>query len=142
MSNTRVLTWLWHDAAIYYLKTVWDVDGDMWVVLRSDINPEEDRRALIAIGIEESVIDVQFRGVWRFQTDLQGAYAHREVIDDWDIVTPSPLIEELRRHLGPLRVDLVHHSIRCSGGSAIDIVFEQCWLEKVAQSPIQRGPMP
>lgn len=119
-----------------HLNAIGGDDGDMWVLLRSDINPQVDRQALFNIGIEERVIDVQFRDVWRFQTDLKGAYAHGEVIDEWDIVSPSPLIEELTKQLGPLRVDLAHHSIRCSGGSTVDIVFGQCWLEGVAKLPI------
>jgi len=130
LKNLDILEWLWHDADIYNLQTSWSDNGEILVNFSCEINPEESRQPLFDRGIKTSVVDVQFRNVWRLKTDFMGDMASREVILDWCVIDPSPLISQIRTNGAATDIDLFHHQIKGSGGSTVDIVFEQIWLEQ------------
>lgn len=130
LKNLDVLEWLWHDADIYKLQISWSDNGEILVNFRCEINPEESRQPLLDLGIKTSVVDVQFRNVWRLKTDFIGDMASREVILDWCVIEPSPLISQIITNGAATDIDLFHHQIKGSGGSTVDIVFEQIWLEQ------------
>jgi hypothetical protein len=130
LKNLDILEWLWHDADIYKLQASWSDNGEILVNFRCEINPEESRQPLFDLGIKTSIVDVQFRNVWRLKTDFVGDMASREVILDWCVIEPSPLISQIRSNGAATDLDLFHHQIKGSGGSTIDIVFEQIWLEQ------------
>jgi hypothetical protein len=131
LKNLEILEWLWHDADIYRLQASWLDTGEILVNLRCEINPEESRQPLFDLGIQTSIVDVQFRNVWRLKTDFVGDIASREVILDWCIIEPSSLISQIRIKGAAIDVELFHHQIKGSGGSTVDIVFEQIWLDEV-----------
>ncbi|MFB2975957.1 hypothetical protein [Microseira sp. BLCC-F43] len=130
LKNLDILEWLWHDADIYKLQASWSDNGEILVNFRCEINPEESRQPLFDLGIKTSIVDVQFRNVWRLKTDFVGDMASREVILDWCVIEPSPLISQIRNNGAATDIDLFHHQIKGSGGSTVDIVFEQIWLEQ------------
>lgn len=131
LKNLEILEWLWHDADIYRLQASWLDTGEIFVNLRCEINPEESRQPLFDLGIQTSIVDVQFRNVWRLKTDFVGDMASREVILNWCFIEASPLISEIRINGAATDLDLFHHQIKGSGGSTVDIVFEQIWLDEV-----------
>ncbi len=138
LKNLDILEWLWHDADIYKLQTSWSDHGEILVNLRCEINPEESRQPLLDLGIKTSVVDVQFRNVWRLKTDFVGDMALREVILDWSVIEPSSLISQIRTNGAANDIDIFHHQIKGSGGSTVDIVFEQIWLEQAISEMKQK----
>ena len=82
--------------------------------------------------INTSVVNVKFRNVWRLKTDFVGDMASREVILDWCVIERSPLISQIKTNGAATDIDLFHHQIKGSGGSIVDIVFEEIWLEQEA----------
>jgi hypothetical protein len=130
LKNLEILEWLWHDADIYKLQASWSDNGEILINFRCEINPEESRQALFDLGIHTSVVEIQFRNVWRMKTDFVGEMASREVIIDWCFIERSPLISQIKTNGSASDIDLFHHQIKGSGGSTIDIVFEQIWLDE------------
>jgi len=131
LKNLEILEWLWHDAYLHLLKTAWSDSGETSVSLRCELNPEELREPLFLLGIETSLVEVQFRPVWHLKTDLIGDIADREVLLDWHVSDRTPAIELLRRNGAARDVELLHHQIKGSGGSTIDIICEMICLEEV-----------
>lgn len=125
--------WVWHDASIHLLSSTWAADGSLSVCLRCAINAEESRQPLLDLGIRTALVDATFSNVWRVKLESVAELAAREVVLDWVRVDPSPLIQALQAHGMATDLRLVHHQIRCSGGSTFDIVCEQLWLDEVAK---------
>jgi hypothetical protein len=131
LDNLNILTWLWHDANVLSLNISWAEDGAVSVHLRCKISPEEDRQPLLELGINTSIVDTNFHDVFQLKTDIQGYYFPREAVIDWRVIQPSPLIEHLKS-IYPEGVDeLYHHQIQCSGGTILDVVFGEVWLDEV-----------
>jgi hypothetical protein len=120
----------WHDAGINLLNVSWSQEGIEQVQLRVEINPEESLQPLIDIGLNGSIVDIQFNQVWWLRTDLRGDTFPREVLLTWKIIQSSPLIREINEHGAAQGIHLHHQQIRLSGGSVIDIVFEQASLDE------------
>jgi hypothetical protein len=112
-----ILTWQWHDAELLWLKALQSGDGELTVCLRTEINPEEDRKLLVALGINGAVIDVTFHHVSQLKTEMLGLCSQREVILDWTFAD----------------TDTLHHQIGCSCGSKIDITFREVSIKEVPQ---------
>lgn len=122
LDDMNLTSWLWHDAEIHFFALHWKRNGEVSLRLRTEINPEEDRSTLIDRGINSSIVDVEFRRVFRVKIDINADYSPREVILDWTEIQDSSMI------IRPAQNKLFHHRISCSGGSVFDIVFEQIWI--------------
>lgn len=129
--DTYILTWLWHDAAVHELRVGWAEDGEKLVALRCEIHPDEPEEELSALGIGTRLVEVQFRGVWAMRGNIWGTTADKEVVLEWEVLQHSELIEKIRSPGMAHNTQLSHHVIRYSGGSTIDIVLEECWLDGV-----------
>ncbi len=126
-----IVEWLWHDAHIYRLKVEWSSVGEVTVYMRCGINPEEDRQPLYDLHITSPIVDIQFRSAMRVKADMMGYCATHEDLLNWDMLHPSPIIEEMRDKGVPISTSLHHHQIRGSCGSQLDIVCDEIWLEEV-----------
>jgi hypothetical protein len=107
-----LLEWQFHDAAMHDLKLSWQQDGSLSLSLRCTVNPEENIDALTKLGIHSSSVEIEFKGVSQLHTDVPAVCSSREVILDWEHLDGNPL----------------HHRIRCSCGSLIEVTFEEVWL--------------
>jgi len=123
LQELDILTWQWHDADLLWLKAMQSEDGDLTVRLRTEINPEEDKRLLLDLGIRSSVIDITFHRVSSFKTEMLGKCSNREVILDWNFT----------------KTDALYHQIRCSCGSEIEIASEEISLREVLQVESQES---
>ena len=122
------ISWIWHDAALDRLQIAWSSQGEMQVLLQTELNPEEDTATRTRLGIDSRFISIQFEGVWRFQADSSGDYSSRATIDTWDIHTQSSLLTLVNHQRSPIP-GLVHHTITTSSGSTYDIVCTDMRIE-------------
>lgn len=122
------ISWIWHDASLVCLQIDWSTQGDMRVVLHTDLNPEEDTSELTNLGVDSRFVSIQFGTVWRFQTDSTGDYSGMSTIDAWEIRTESSLLVLVNRQRSPIP-GLVHHHITTSSGSIFDIVCTDIWID-------------
>jgi hypothetical protein len=122
------ISWIWHDAALDRLQIEWSTQGDMRVVLHTELNPEEDTSELASLGIDSQFVSIFFGTVWRFQIDSTGDYTGISTIDAWDVRTQSSLLALVNRQRPPIP-GLVHHHITTSSGSTFDIVCSDMRIE-------------
>jgi len=130
LHDIDILTWLWHDAEIYSLKTDWAKDGELSVRLRCKMNPDEDQQPLRELGIQSALLDVYFQNTLTLKTTTYGCYSARDVVYHWEIIGASPLLDELRDKFRMKIEGLIHHHIQCSG-STLDIVCTNIGLEEI-----------
>ncbi|MDQ6693420.1 MAG: hypothetical protein M3014_03230, partial [Chloroflexota bacterium] len=121
LQELSILSWLWHDAGLRDFHLEWLKSGDVAASVRCEINPQEDRQPLLALGISTPIVEIQFRDVWMLRANVMGYNAQSEVVTSWDHVQPSALIKELQDSGYAGNSDLIHHQVRCSGGSIFDI---------------------
>lgn len=131
LSDPTITELPWHDASVDSINASWSKDGIVMVGLRIKLNPEESLQPLIHLGVNTTIIDVQFKQVWRLTTDIRGDSTPKEVLLDWNIIQPSPLIKEIKDRGMAKDVLLRHHQLQFSGGTVMDVVFEQASLEEV-----------
>jgi hypothetical protein len=118
----------WHDAEVHYFNISWLENGTAQALLRIEINPEESRQPLIDVGINTAVVDIRFEQIWRLKSDIRGDSWPKEVLLDWQVIQPSPLIDEIRQRGMAQGVSLYHQRLCFSGGSVVDVLFEQVCL--------------
>jgi hypothetical protein len=116
---------LWHDAEVYHITTVRREDGDLTIYLHVDINSDEDLTSMKAIGLYMTSLLIEYRHVWRCVSDMRGDSSPREVIIDWRVIQDSDLIKPLNAVKIIPNMKLRHHQYQFSGGSQLDIVFEE-----------------
>ena len=129
IEDEQMMMWQWHDAKVHFLHVLWTADGQRTIRLRCEVNPEENRNLLSALGIRTPVVDIEFRDIVEMQTVIHGVQATREVVVTWNVIRPSPRVVPLK-HPGAV-MDLTHHHIECSGGSVFDILGVELWLTEV-----------
>lgn len=122
-----------HDAEIHLLKMTWTDDGFTQVQFRVEINPEEDIMSLLKIGINSYVLDIFFENVWLFQSSILSYSIPKEVVLDWEVIQPSPLIGEIKAQGMAQSIPLYHQKIVFSGGSIMDIVFENAKMKQATE---------
>ncbi|MDM8531414.1 hypothetical protein QUF63_09585 [Anaerolineales bacterium HSG25] len=121
----------WHDAEVHNFNISWPDDGAAQALLRLEINPEESLKPLVEIGINSTVVDIRFEQIWRLKSDIRGDSWPKEVLLDWKVIHPSPLIDDLRQHGMAQDTRLYHQQLCFSGGSVVDVVFEKICLNEV-----------
>src|SRR5262249_214877 len=131
LQDLQLVTWLWHDAEIRSIDVSYGKDGAVSVRFRCNISPEEDITPLTNLNIHKLLVDTVFLDVFQIRMDVKGYYSQPEVIDRWDIVGSSELIEDIKKTYQNL--DLSHHRITFSGGGAFDIVFGEIWLDETSE---------
>lgn len=127
--DLSILTWLWHDAFIEMLSVKWDKEEGVTVTFSCEINEEEDISSLQKIGVASRFVHMIFKDVLHFTTDIKGMYSLNEVVDIWNIRQSPENTDILKIPIGYLSDDIFLHEIRCSGGSSIDVMCKQIWLE-------------
>ncbi len=112
------ITWLWHDASIYYLRVDLSDAGEASICMRCEIHPDEDRRTLFDLGILTPVVDVQFRDAREVKLNLHADTSSREWVDRWE-VSPSLSGNRARHHMSG------------SIGSTLDVKCAEVWIGAV-----------
>jgi hypothetical protein len=131
VSEPPQIMWLWHDAQLYFLLIEWSDSGELSVRLRCRINPEEDRKVLMDMGITTEVVDTVFGDVRQLHTSVPAVTADQPFVLDWDLID-SPSTDSGSKGLQtdePSR--LLHHIVRCSDGTEIDIQYSELRLDDV-----------
>lgn len=131
LDDRKVVSIPWHDAEIYFMKTLWSENEELQVLMRVEINPEESLKPLVDVGLHGAVFDVTFLQVWRLKSDLYGDSFPKEVLMDWNIVMPSSLVDDVKRRGMAESIEIRHHQMVFSNGSVVDIVFEEMSMESV-----------
>jgi hypothetical protein len=134
LKDSVVATLPWHDSDISSLAIAWSASGFATVTMVIEINPEESLQPLIDISINAAVIKIRFDKVWQFVSKIHGDVSPKEVILDWDIFQTSLLVQEILGNTGTHNVGLRHHQLHLSGGSILDIVFEEVCIEDFTDS--------
>lgn len=129
MSSADIGRGPWHDADMLALNTSWSDTGELSVSLHCVIHPEEPLDSLSGIGIHSPGVKIQFAKVWQLQANGIGYTSSREVVQDWEVMQQSTLIDQLHGYGMGINAALTHHRINASGGSAIDVICEQVWIE-------------
>jgi hypothetical protein len=125
------ITWLWHDAQLYFLLIEWSDSGELSTRLRCGINPEEDRKVLIDMGITTEIVDTVFRDVRQLHTSVPDVTADQPVVLDWDLIDTPPTNGSSKGLQTGKPTNLLHYIVTCSDGTRIDILFSELWLDEV-----------
>ncbi|HEX2912848.1 MAG TPA: hypothetical protein VH186_18730 [Chloroflexia bacterium] len=112
IENFEKYNWIWHDADLILLKIVWSEDGIQTLLLRTELNPYEDRQLLINLGLNTPKIDLIFHDVGNLMFKGPGDYSLREVIVEWKI-----------KKVGTSKA--YKHEIECSGGTELSFICSQ-----------------
>jgi len=126
-SQISLLSSLCHDAEIISVTTTWSSDTGITLILRIEINPEEDRGQLISMGITSSLIDVVFSDIDRSIIDINGMYDSREYILEWFDVPLSELADEIKK-IYSLNRTITHYRILTSAGSSFDLLCTDIYI--------------
>jgi len=116
--DLSVLSWIWHDAEILSLNSNWSPKGVLSIGLKCEINPYENRQALINLGITTLIVDTTFYDCSSFSFESSGNYSNRESIDRW-------LCKQSSANKSTF------HTITCSGGSKLSLVCGEVTLSSV-----------
>ncbi|GEM_PF-6405697 len=121
----------WHDAEVHCFNVSWSANGIAQVVLKIEINPEESLQPFIEMGINSPIMDICFKQIWRLKSDLRGDSCPKELLLDWHIIQPSPFVTEIKNQGMAQDIPLYHQQLQFSGGSVIDLVFEEVCLTQI-----------
>lgn len=110
VEDVKAIAWMWHDAEVRSFALMYDGDYACDAVFRCVINFEEDRTALIALGITTLGVELRFRNVGKAQVRWVSPTGANVTIDRW--TNPQPY----------------EHHIECHGGCVYNLTCDEVWL--------------
>lgn len=121
-TDLSLLRWLWHDSVLLAIDIRCRDGGLLDVAFACEIHPDEDRAALIALGIRSARVRVVLRDAFDLAVRRLASTADREVITEWEISGNGPVL---------------HHRIGLSTGAEIECFCRR--LEIYEWQPAEAG---
>ncbi len=117
IDNFEGLNWIWHDAELYSVNIIWSDEGDINLNLIAVLNPYEDRKKLIELGIQSLNIVAELQMIHEFNFTSPGNYTGREFLSTWEIKDAHhPKVKR--------------HQIEFSGGSSLSFTCSSIFLKE------------
>jgi hypothetical protein len=114
-----------HDADFVTMHVAVTSEGVANVDLILEINSEESFIPFTRLGITDRKLLLRFENCWHVGTKLRCHQSSREQVLDWEIVSESDPIRELRCAGLANGITLYHLRLEMSGGSVLDLVAER-----------------
>lgn len=120
-----------HDAEVFSFVINSSDQGEVSLQMLVEWHEDEFEDACIQTGISTKQVKLTFRKCWRIVSNLLGYGVTRELIDHSEIWSSSEMITNSIRGF-PENPELRHYKITFSGGSCLDILAENVFLEEAA----------
>lgn len=125
---------LLHDAEVFSFLIDSSDQGEVSLQILFEWHEDEFEDACIQTGISTKRVKLTFRKCWRIVSNLLGYGVNRELIDRSEVWSSSEMITDSIRGFAE-NPDLQHYRITFSGGSCLDILATNVFLEEFHPRP-------
>jgi len=123
-----------HDSEFNAIEIQPDPSVYLKLCLVFTLHSDEQLEEVSKLGLTSRSLRLTFERCWQIASNILGTGSIRETIHNWNIVEASELLKRLKSHGFAKGVELQHHRIEFSGGSSLDVLAEEVFIEQ-CESP-------